>query len=76
MRLRVLGMLVFASGLALSAIGVAHANSNPPSTVSKLPIPSSRAPELDPSALGSGLALLGGGILLLAERRRPNRQEG
>ena len=28
------------------------------------------APELDPTASGSGLAILAGGVLLLAERRR------
>lgn len=28
------------------------------------------APELDPSLLGKGLALLGGSILILSERRR------
>jgi hypothetical protein len=31
------------------------------------------APELDPTAIGSGLALLAGGVLVLAERRRAGR---
>jgi hypothetical protein len=31
------------------------------------------APELDPSALGSGLVILVGGIVILRERRRSQR---
>jgi hypothetical protein len=31
------------------------------------------APELDPTALGSGILMLAGGVLLLSERRRQKR---
>ena len=35
-----------------------------------IPLPGHGAPELDPSLLSSGLAILAGGALLLMERRR------
>jgi hypothetical protein len=33
------------------------------------------APEIDPSLLGSGLALLAGGVLVVMERYRRNRRD-
>jgi hypothetical protein len=56
---RVLGILTLMAAFMFGTIGFAHAYGWGYS-----------APELDPSALGSGLALLAGGMLLLAERRR------
>jgi hypothetical protein len=73
MRSRTFGMVVLTGCLVFSAIGIAHAT--PVSSTSTIPKPPS-APELDPNALRSGLTLLGGGVLMLAERRRRNRHEG
>jgi hypothetical protein len=61
-----LGMLALAGGLFLAVSGIANAT----------PTLSSHAvPELDASAIGSGLALLTGGILLMAERRRRHKEQ-
>jgi hypothetical protein len=62
MLLRVVGIMGMASGLMLAAIGMAHAV---PTVVS--------APELDPASIGGGIAILGGSLLLLAERRRKSK---
>jgi hypothetical protein len=72
MRSRIFGMLVLASGLSFGIAGVAYAA--PTTSVPKPPIKA--APELDPGALSSGLTLLGGGLLMLTERRRGHREAG
>jgi|HubBroStandDraft_1064217.scaffolds.fasta_scaffold408971_2 hypothetical protein len=59
---RIIGAFILTFGLTLGTLGMAHANGwrgNDPS-----------APELDPSILGSGAAILAGGVILLNERRR------
>ena len=61
---RILGAFLLTIGLTVGAIGIAHAHGwggwgNDPS-----------APELDPSVLGSGAAILAGGLILFNERRR------
>jgi hypothetical protein len=66
---RILSGLVLTTGLMVSVAGIANAQ---PSTISKIPIPSSRVPELDPTALGGGITMLAGGLLVLGERRRKN----
>jgi hypothetical protein len=63
---RLLGSLVLTGGIMFGAIGLACAQS------SSRPVPvSPRAvPELDPTALGGGIMILAGGLLVLNERRR------
>jgi hypothetical protein len=58
---RILGAFLLTFGLTLGAFGIAHAHGwgNDPS-----------APELDPTVLGSGAAILVGGVILLNERRQ------
>jgi hypothetical protein len=60
---RILGAFILTFGLTLGTLGMAHAydgwRGNDPS-----------APELDPSIVGSGVAILAGGVILLNERRR------
>jgi hypothetical protein len=64
---RILGAFLLTIGLTVGAIGIAHAHGwggwggwgNDPS-----------APELDPGVLGSGAAILAGGVILLNERRQ------
>lgn len=57
---RILSAFLLTFGLTLGALGVAHASwHNDPS-----------APELDPTVLGSGAAILAGGVILLNERRQ------
>jgi hypothetical protein len=68
MAIRVLGIALFGCSLALTAIGMANATPSTVSTISPVAVP--HVPELDPAAIGSGIALLAGGIMLLAERRR------
>ena len=62
---RVFGILVISVSLMLATLGVARAK-KPYSP----PCPHSSAPELDPGALAAGIALLGGGAIVLTERRR------
>ena len=57
---------ILASSLVLGFSGVSNALSTStisPSTVKK-------APELDPTSLGSAIIILAGGLLVLNERRR------
>lgn len=60
MLMRVAGIVGLASGLIFTAISMAHAVG--PTAVS--------VPELDPASIGGAITILGGGLLLLAERRR------
>jgi hypothetical protein len=63
---RLLTASILASSLVLGYIGVSNAQSTStisPSTVKK-------APELDPTSLGSAIFVLVGGLLVLNERRR------
>ena len=69
MRARIFVVTILAAGLLLHMAGLAHAFPPPPP-------PPHGAPELDLNTLRSGLALLGGGVLLLAERFRRNRKDG
>jgi hypothetical protein len=68
MLLRLLAGLFMVSGVTFGIISTTHANEhhNDP--------PHQSAPELDPSAVGGGIMLLAGGVLLLNERRC-NRQQ-
>ena len=59
---RILATLSLSLALTFSIVGFANAYSGGNHGY--------QAPELDPAALGSGLAVLAGGILLVAERRR------
>lgn len=61
---RILALLFLALALTFSIVGFANAYPGGDHGWGY------SAPELDPTALGSGLALLAGGILLIAERRR------
>ena len=66
MFLRLLAGLFMIAGLTFGAINTTHAwdhNGPPPQS----------APELDPGAIGSGIVMLAGGLLLINERRR-NKQ--
>jgi hypothetical protein len=63
MVLRTVGIISLASGLMFAAIGMAHAVG--PTAVS--------APELDPANISAGIAILSGGVLLLAERHRKRK---
>jgi hypothetical protein len=75
--MRILGILFLISSLTLGVIGTAHAghdngkgnggNNNGKGNGKGGSI---SAPELDPGALGSGLTLAAGLVLLLNERRR------
>lgn len=70
---RLLGSLIAMGGLFFGTIGMAEAL---PTTISHISVPipvSKSAPELDPSALGGGIMILAGGLLLLNERNRANR---
>jgi hypothetical protein len=62
---RMIGMLVLAGGLILAVTGIANATPS---------VSTHAVPELDAGAIGSGLALLTGGVLLMAERRRRRKQ--
>jgi hypothetical protein len=57
-------IMIIATGLLLAVPAFAHA-----SGISAPPLPKG-APELDPSALVSGMAFLGAGVMLLVERYR------
>jgi hypothetical protein len=46
-----------------AAVGTAHV----------VPANAVNAPEFDPAALSSGIAILGGSLLLVAERRRKSK---
>lgn len=61
---RILGMLVLTGGLVLGASRL----SNIPTT--RAASAARSVPELDSNALGSGITILVGGLLLLHERRR------
>jgi len=65
---RMFGILVISGSLMLATLGVARAN-----RPYRPPEPRSSAPELDPSALAAGIALLSGGVIVLTERRRNKR---
>jgi len=68
MAARLLVVTVLTCGIAFSVIGMANASS---STVSKVsPVAVTHAPEIDPTGLGSGIAMLLGGMMLIGERRR------
>ena len=63
---RILGVFVLTTALMFGVISPAHAfHQQPPYGPS--------APELDPGALGSGVAILAGGVMLLNERRRARK---
>jgi hypothetical protein len=66
---RILGVFVLTTGLMFGVISPAHAFHQP------FPPPGHgpTAPELDPGALGSGIAILAGGVMLLNERRRARK---
>jgi hypothetical protein len=53
-----------------STVTVAKLRGQGGATLATSGSPATSAPELDPSSLGSGLTLLAGGVMLLAERRR------
>jgi hypothetical protein len=77
MHRRFSGILILAIGLAFGVIKAAHAGvdngkGNGGQNNGNQNGRGQNAPELDPSAIGSGIALLGGGMLLLGERRRRN----
>jgi hypothetical protein len=65
MAARILTVTILTCGIAFCAIGMA--NARPVSTISPVAVP--HAPEIDPTALGSGIAMLFGGMMLLGERR-------
>jgi hypothetical protein len=65
---RLFTVSILASSLVLGFIGVANAQSTNSTTIS--PVAVKRAPELDPTSLGSGIFILAGGLLVLHERRR------
>jgi hypothetical protein len=69
MLIRILGIaaLILASTITITSF---HHLQDKPSPGCPDPV---SAPELNPSVLGSGLTLLTGGALLLAERRRARR---
>lgn len=63
---RIAGILTLTGGLMLGVLATVPAQAVPSTAVP-------RAPELDPSGLTSGAAILIGGLLLVSERRRkPN----
>jgi len=61
---RILGVLIVTGSVFFGVFGMTHAQ-----PVSATPVKRS-APELDPSALAGGIAILVGGVLVLNERRR------
>ena len=67
---RLFGILLLTGSLMFGAINVAQAR---PGNGFGNGNGGSSAPELDPTALGGGLAMLVGGILVLNERRRRNK---
>jgi hypothetical protein len=69
MFLRILGVFVVTTGLMFGLISPAHAYHQPYPPPGHNP----SAPELDPTSLGSGIAILAGGFLLLNERRRARK---
>lgn len=67
---RILGVLMLTGGLMFGVTGITHAGErNEP----YCPPGVSSAPELDPTILGSGVAMLLGGVLVLNERRRKHQ---
>jgi hypothetical protein len=64
---RILGVLMLTGGLMFGATGITLAGNH------NYPHDPSSAPELDPTALGSGVAMLIGGVLVLNERRRKHQ---
>jgi hypothetical protein len=62
MPLRILDILSLSAVIIVGAVGYASAGGG------------YNAPELDPGAVGSGLAFLAGAVLLLAERRRGGKR--
>jgi hypothetical protein len=79
MHQRALRIVILAVSLAFGVTGVAHAqgfdngNGNSGQNNGNQNGRRHDAPEIDPSAIGSGIALLGGGMLLIGERRRKNK---
>jgi hypothetical protein len=67
-RLLSLAALILASSLTLAGL-----RGHPRGATSSGSPSVTSAPELDPSAIGSGLTMLAGGAMLLAERRRASR---
>jgi hypothetical protein len=65
------GILSVSAALLSGTVGAANAV---PSISSTRGRPSNDAPELDPSSICSGILLLTGGVLLLNERDRRNKQ--
>ncbi|HTT76368.1 MAG TPA: hypothetical protein VMF50_10370 [Candidatus Binataceae bacterium] len=61
---RILGVFVLMIGLTVGGFGIAHAYNHGWGN---------DAPELDPTTLGSGIAVLAGGVILLNERRRSRK---
>ena len=73
MTLRFLRTCILAIALGIGAIGMANAgtdNGNGNGGVNNGNQNGRQVPELDPGALGGGIMLLAGGLLMLHERRR------
>jgi len=68
---RILGVLMLTGGLMFGVTGITHAGER--DRTPYCPPGVSSAPELDPTALGSGVAMLIGGVLVLNERRRKHQ---
>jgi hypothetical protein len=69
---RILGVLMLTGGVMFGVTGITHAgerNRDP----NYCPPGATSAPELDPTALASGVAMLIGGVLVLNERRRKHQ---
>jgi hypothetical protein len=68
---RILSGLVLTTGLVVCVAGLANAQPTTSTTSAFRPTPA-KAPELDPTALGGGITMLAGGLLMFGERRRKN----
>jgi hypothetical protein len=64
----ILGFFLLAGGFFSGLTGINRFRPLNPISITK------SAPELDPSALGAGLMILGGGLLALNERRLKNKR--
>jgi hypothetical protein len=65
---RILYLAASAATMVLGLAGTVSAFKFP------FPVRSVSAPEIDPAAAASGLALLAGGVMMLLERRRAGRR--
>lgn len=79
MILRLLGTSLFLAVLICGVNGLAHAgtdngNGNGGQNNGNQFGKNKDAPEIDPSAIGSGIVLLSGGLLLLDEHRRKHKK--